>query len=378
MRFQDLIQELSLENFEADSRRLIRRLDRNQEQITCQFERLHRAKSGTHDNILSIYRREVAAVPRMDRAEELQFIMGIELLWRRLQTARRAAGFSKEEVERYPGTDDLRCGDCPPGRQRICMGCAPIELTPDMRARLRDRTQEFVASRNELMERNLGIVFRLLERYRYSGVPIEDLIQEANYSLFKAVQGFDFTRGVRFKTYAGYWVNQAFLAAIYNQSRTVRVPAYIQKAMKKIHDAASGRSFGLENVDAISEKSGVPIDLVRSALVGNRYTLSLNKAVDEDGSEMIDLVEDEDASVDPDFRESEQLAIHLNEAVGRLTEREQRVLSQRFGLDGEEARTLAEVGADLGISLERVRQIQKAALDKIRKGEEGVLLAQYA
>jgi RNA polymerase primary sigma factor len=258
------------------------------------------------------------------------------------------------------------------------MGCAPIELEADLRARLRDRTQEFVAARNELMERNLAIVFRLLERYRYSGVPIEDLIQEANYSMFKAVRGFDFTRGVRFKTYAGYWVNQAFLAAIYNQSRTVRVPAYIQKAMKKIHDATSGRSFGLENVEAISEKSGVPIDLVRSAMVGNRYTLSLNKAVDEDGSEMVNLVEGEDAAADPDFREAESLAAHLHEAVGRLSEREQRVLSQRFGLEGEPMRTLAEVGADLGISLERVRQIQKAALDKIRKGEEGALLAQYA
>lgn len=378
MRFQDLIEELSLDSFEEDCRRLIRRLDRNQEQVTCQFERLARPGGGSRDNVLSIYRREVAAIPRMDRAEELRFIMGIELLWRRLKKARRAAGFSKEEVERYPGTDDLRCGTCPPGRQRVCMGCAPIELDADLRARLRDRTQEFVATRNELMERNLGIVFRLLERYRYSGVPIEDLIQEANYSLFKAVQGFDFTRGVRFKTYAGYWVNQAFLAAIYNQSRTVRVPAYIQKAMKKIHDASNGRSFGLENVDAIAENSGVPIDLVRSALVGNRYTLSLNKAVDEDGSEMIDLVEDEDAAVEPDFNESTLLSGHLREAVGRLTEREQRVLTQRFGLDGEPSRTLAEVGAQLGISLERVRQIQKAALDKIRTGEEGELLAQYA
>jgi RNA polymerase primary sigma factor len=378
MRFQDLIQELTVETFEADSRRLIRRLDRNQEQITCQFERLQRYPAGSHDNILAIYRHEISAVPQMDRAEELKFIMGVELLWRRLQTARRAAGFSKEEVERYPGTEDLRCGTCPPGRQRVCMGCAPIELEADLRARLRDRTQEFVAARNELMERNLAIVFRLLERYRYSGVPIEDLIQEANYSMFKAVRGFDFTRGVRFKTYAGYWVNQAFLAAIYNQSRTVRVPAYIQKAMKKIHDATSGRSFGLENVEAISEKSGVPIDLVRSAMVGNRYTLSLNKAVDEDGSEMVNLVEGEDAAADPDFREAESLAAHLHEAVGRLSEREQRVLSQRFGLEGEPMRTLAEVGADLGISLERVRQIQKAALDKIRKGEEGALLAQYA
>ena len=131
MRFQDLIQELSLETFEDDCRRLVRRLDRNQEQVTCQFERLSSPKGGSRDNILAIYRREVSAIPRMDRAEELQFIMGIEFLWRRLKTARRAAGFSKEEVERYPGTDDLRCGTCPPGRQRVCMGCAPIEPTAE-------------------------------------------------------------------------------------------------------------------------------------------------------------------------------------------------------------------------------------------------------
>jgi len=378
MRFQDLTQELTVENFDEDSKRLIRRLDSNKTSILCQFDRKSKSTPRAGESVLSVYRREVSAIPQMDRAEEVAFVMGVELLWRRLQKARRAAGFTPEEVERYPGTDDLRCGSCPPGRQKVCMGCAPLELEAELRERLRARTQEFVAARNELMERNLSIVFRLLERYRHSGVPVDDLIQEANYSLFKAVQGFDFRRGVRFKTYAGYWVNQAFLAAIYNQSRTVRVPAYIQKAMKKIRDASNGRAFGMENVDALAEKSGVPIDLVRTALTGNRYTLSLNKTVDEDGSEMIDLVEGDDASDQPNFRESERLAEYLGRAVGRLTEREQRVLENRFGLQGGESLTLAEVGAQLGISLERVRQIQKAALEKIRKGDEGELLAQYA
>lgn len=378
MRFHDLIEELHVDTFDADARRLIRRLDRKEESVEFQFERSARRASGSRENILTMYRREVASIPRMDREEEVKFCMGVELLWQRLKTARRAAGFAKEEVERYPGTEPQDCGTCPPGRERVCMGCAPVDLEPALRIRLRDRTQEFVTARNELMERNLNIVFRLLERYRHSGVPIEDLVQEANYSLFKAVQGFDFTRGVRFKTYAGYWVNQAFLAAIYNQSRTVRVPAYIQKAMKKIHDASNGRSFGPENVQAVAEKSGVPIDLVRSALTGNRYTLSLNKPVDDEGSEMVDLVEDESQSVAPDLGEEQRLGHHLRHAVERLTDREQRVLQQRFGLDGEKPRTLAEVGAELGISLERVRQIQKAALDKIRKGEEGAVLAQYA
>ncbi len=377
MLFQELIQKLDLDDFDSSSQKVLLELDGENVNIEFSFER-SAVRSSQENNLLSMYRREVAAIPRMERKEEFDFCMGVEFLWMRLKMARAAAGFAEEEIHRYPGVDDLSCTTCPAGRERFCLGCAPIDLNSDLRARLRARTQEFVAARNELMERHLFIVFRLLERYRHSGVPMEDLVQEANFSLFKAVQGFDFKRGVRFKTYAGYWVLQAFLTAIYNQSRTVRVPAYIQKAMKKIRDASNGRDLQTDDVTRISKASGVPVDLVRTALSGNRYTLSLNRVVDEDGSPMMDMVEAKDGSLEPDFAEGARLSVHLADAVARLSDREQTVLRLRFGLSGQAPSTLAEVGERLGVSLERVRQIQKNALEKIRSGKGAVFLEQYS
>ncbi len=377
MLFTDLIQNLDLDDFDATSKKMLLKLDRSGEGVEFSFQRAG-SKSGQESNLLSMYRREVAAIPCMDRQEEVGFCMGVEFLWMRLKLARAASGFAEDEIHRYPGVDDLKCSTCPSGRERFCLGCAPVDLAGEIRARLRARTQEFVAARNELMERHLFIVFRLLERYRHSGVPMEDLVQEANFSLFKAVQGFDFKRGVRFKTYAGYWVLQAFLTAIYNQSRTVRVPAYIQKAMKKIRDASNGRDLSHADVARISKSSGVPADLVRTALAGNRYTLSLNRIIDEDGSPMMDMVEAKDGSLEPDFAEDRRLSYHLADAVSRLSDREQTVLTMRFGLMGDQPRTLAEVGKRLGVSLERVRQIQKNALEKIRSGKGAILLEQFA
>jgi RNA polymerase sigma factor (sigma-70 family) len=365
MQFSDLIQKLDPLDFEGISQKLLLEMDQSNESIIFNFERSYSRSSGETD-LVAIYRKEVSFIPRMDRKEELAFIMGVELLWRRLVAARIASGFNEDDVYRYPGIDDLNCSTCPPGRERFCLGCAPVDLKKRLRSNLRSRTQEFVAARNELLERHLFIVFRLLQRYRYSGVAAEDLVQEGNLSLFKAVQGFDFTRGVRFKTYAGYWILQAFLTSIYNQSRTVRVPAYIQKAMKKIRDASNGRMFSHADVNRLSKESGVSPDLIRTAISGNRYTLSLNRSINADGSPMMDLVEAENDSEDPDFSEEKKLSIHLADAVSRLSGREQVVLEMRFGLSGTSLHTLSEVGERLGVSLERVRQIQKAALEKIR------------
>lgn len=378
--FLDLVQDLHPDRFESDAARWLRKLDREGLAVDTDFPRKRRPHwPSANDNLLSFYRSEVQRVPVMSRDEELGFAMGVELLWRRLKKARHNAGFNACEIERWPNGAEDGCRSCPPGTERICFGCAPAGLPERARTHLRARHQEFVAARNELIERNLHIVFRLLERYRYAGVPVEDMIQEANYSLFKAVENFDFRRGVRFKTYATYWVNQAFLNAIYNQSRTVRVPAYIQKAMKKINDAVAGVGPAAENLEAISRESGVPLDLVEAALSGNRFTTSLDKAIDdEDGGRMADLVAAADAAPpDLDAQNTAVLGEHLDEAIRLLSQREQMVLRLRFGLDGENVHTLAEVGDRLNISLERVRQIQKGAIDKIRRSDKFELLEQY-
>lgn len=379
LHFDDLTALLDFEDFERSSQNLLRRMDEYEIQVDCSFERKpvtpRRSRSRAPE---AYYRWEVQRIPYMDREQERRFCMGVEFLWMRLKRARSAAGFSPEDVEKQPGLKDHPCENCGPDRLRICFGCAPSSLSAELRSRLRLRTKEFIQARNELIERNLHIVFRLLERYRSVGVPVEDLIQEANASLFKAVEGFDVSRGVRFKTYGSYWVNQAFLNAIYNQSRTVRVPAYIQKAMKKINDAATSVGANTFDQDALSRETGIPVEMVGTAMSGNRFTLSLDKSLDdEQGTRMVDLVEDENAGIDFESIEESRLSFHLEEALGHLSSREQLILRMRYGLEGEAIQTLAEVGDKLGISLERVRQIQKAALSKIRHGSKRDSLEQY-
>jgi len=374
--FSALTKGLQLETFEADAKSLLREMSAAQTRVTFHFERGE--SQGDFRGRLAEFQREVSRVPIMDRAEERLFAMGLEILWMRLQNARRAAGFSEEDINRYPDVSDSRCLRCAPGHEANCFGCSPDSCSAEDRAEIRNLTQELVTARNEMVERNLHLVFHLLHRYRHVSVAEEDLVQEANESLFRAVEGFDVSRGLRFKTYATYWVNQAFLNAIYNQSRTVRVPAYIQKAMKKIRTVADKVEGGFHNVDAIAEQADVARELVINTLNRNRFTLSLNTVVDaEQGSELVELMEGQDEAETPEFGESAAMVQHLNGAMDCLSQREQDVVTMRFGLGGIGIRTLAEVGRKLGISLERVRQIQRIALEKMRGGESGKLLSEF-
>ncbi len=372
--FLSLADGLTPETFDREAPRILDDLDRDEARVDLVFPR-RTPSTAARDP----YRSDLSRIPLLDRAQELQFCMAFELLTLRLRKAKRESGLPAEEVQRLPDASDHHCLDCAPGKEAHCFGCSPATCTALQRARIRRRTQDYVHARNELVERNLYLVFKLIEKYRHVGVPVDDLVQEANLSLFKAVENFDFRRGVLFKTYAGYWINQAFLNAIYNQSRTVRVPAYIQKAMKKLSHAASTRESGLADVAAAAREAAVDPDLAATAVRGNRYTTSLNRTLGEDdGVEMVDVLEAPAANAAGAREESERMRQHLFEAVAQLSQREQAVLQMRFGLRGAAIATLAEVGKRLGISLERVRQIQAGALDKIRRGIKGDSLEQFA
>ncbi|MDA1113918.1 MAG: sigma-70 family RNA polymerase sigma factor [Planctomycetota bacterium] len=374
--FSALTEDLQLESFEVAAKTLLEEMGVAKTRVTFDFER-GEAK-GDFRGRLADFQREVSKVPIMARPAEQKFSMGLELLWRRLQEARKLAGFTEEDIARYPDVTDSRCLRCAPGHETDCFGCSPDTCSAEDRAEIRSLTEELVVARNEMVERNLHLVFHLLHRYHHVSVPEEDLVQEANESLFRAVEGFDVSRGLRFKTYATYWVNQAFLNAIYNQSRTVRIPAYIQKAMKKIRTVAEKVEGGYYNVDAIADKAEVDRELVINTLNRNRFTLSLNTVVDSDqGSELVELMEGHDEAEAPEFGESDAMVHHLTGAMEQLSQREQDVVRMRFGLGGIDIRTLAEVGRKLGISLERVRQIQRVALEKMRGGESGKLLSEF-
>lgn len=301
------------------------------------------------------FRADVESILLLDREEEARLARRIEFLRLRLQGSLEAEGISAESwiESALRGTQ---------GSAQALLGKS------DLPARVCRRWMELHALRVELVERNLYLVLINVERYSHTSAHPTDLIQEANAALFRAVDGFDWRRGLLFRTYAVHWLNQAFRSHLYNFSNTVRVPVYLQKALKHVNDAKARLGDHKASVAKIAEESELTENLVESALSAVRSSRSLDAALDdENGGRLRDLL-DEGASPDPYRPELEEVSLHdgLHNAMGELSDRERFVVEQRFGLGLDRERTLSEVAADLGVSLERVRQIQVRAVLKLR------------
>jgi RNA polymerase sigma factor (sigma-70 family) len=300
------------------------------------------------------FRADVESILQLDRDEEARLARRIEFLRLRLQAALEAEGISAESwIE---------------SAQRGIQGSAQALLgKSDLPARVCRRWMELHALRVELVERNLYLVLINVERYAHTSAHPTDLIQEANAALFRAVDGFDWRRGLLFRTYAVHWLNQAFRSHLYNFSNTVRVPVYLQKALKHVNDAKARLGDHKASVREIAQESELAENLVESALSAVRSSRSLDAALDEEGGRLRDLL-DEGTAPDPYSPDLEDVSLQdgLRNAMGDLSERERFVVEQRFGLGIERERTLSEVASDLGVSLERVRQIQVRAIHKLR------------
>ncbi|MCK5940648.1 MAG: hypothetical protein KAI24_01665 [Planctomycetes bacterium] len=229
---------------------------------------------------------------------------------------------------------------------------------------------QFEELRNLYVEGALYIVLSTVNRYRNLGVDTQDLVQEGNASLFQAIDGFDWRRDVRFRTYAQYWVHQAVLKMLYNSSRTVRVPIWVQKVLGKIRRAQeAGRREGRELTPAeIAERIDVPESKVAWVLATRRYAVSLDAEIGgDDGANLGQMLPDEDQVPVPESIPPGDLGEVLQDVMADLPQREQGILRRRFGLDGDEPETLGEIAQDLGITAERVRQLQNAALGRIKR-----------
>jgi RNA polymerase primary sigma factor len=230
--------------------------------------------------------------------------------------------------------------------------------------------RQFEELRNLYLEGALYIVLGTVNRYRGLGVDTADLIQEGNSSLFQAIEGFDWRRDVRFRTYAQYWVHQAVLKMLYNSSRTVRVPIWVQKLLGKIRRAQDeGRRAGRELThQEIGEKVGVSAAKVDWILSTRRYAVSLDAELTPgEGNSLGQALADQSLVPIPESIPPGDLRAALDAAMEDLPPREQRILRRRFGLDGDEPQTLGEIASELGITAERVRQLQNAALGRIKK-----------
>jgi RNA polymerase primary sigma factor len=232
-------------------------------------------------------------------------------------------------------------------------------------------------AKSEMIERNLRLVFSIAQRYRGRGAPFEDLVQEGNIGLLRAVEKFDHRRGLKFSTYAVWWIRRSLANAVVD-ARTIRIPSNASDRLAAIHRAEhelERSAAGSPSTQAIAARTGLSVRRVQALREAATVTASLDEPVGEDGSALGDLIADRQA-VDP-WRHTEQRETHhqLWSMVGTLPDRHREVLLRRYGLRGEEPETHTEIGARLGVGEERSRQLEREALHRLRSLGDGGRLA---
>jgi RNA polymerase primary sigma factor len=296
----------------------------------------------------ALYLREVARNPLLTPREEIEYAQANE--------NGRAA---REELE---------------GRE--------VELSTEQRDELEKIATYGAWARRRLVECNLRLVVSVARKYIGRGLPFLDLVQEGNLGLDRAVDKYDWRKGFRFSTYAYWWIRQSVSRAVAEQARTIRLPVHVGEFLSSIAKAQRELATRLGREPALREVAeflDLPVARIEETLRAAKLPISLETPVGEDGETSVgDLVPDAEATDLENAAERSDLARRLDQALGEaLTERERAVLRLRFGLGGGEAQALGDIGQELGISRERVRQIEAEALRKLRRTDLRARLAEY-
>jgi len=226
------------------------------------------------------------------------------------------------------------------------------------------------AAREHLGRANTRLVVSIAKRYMGQGLPFPDLIQEGNVGLMRAVDKYDYKRGNRFSTYATWWIRQAITRALAQKTRTIRIPLHMTERIRQMYRTAQSleQSLGRRpSPEEIAEQMELPADTVRSMMDASQHAIALERPVGDDGdSEFGDFIEDQDSPSPVESATQHLLQETIEDVLSELTPRQSHILRLRFGLGGGEPHTLEEIANKFGLSRERIRQLEKEALRRLR------------
>ena len=304
-----------------------------------------------------MYLKEIGKVPLLSAEDEIEFALKME-----------AGAVAQEKIAIL----EKRIGNVDEAEE--------AEIREEIKS-LKEELEAGDEAKKRLAEANLRLVVSIAKRYVGRGMLFLDLIQEGNLGLIKAVEKFDHRKGFKFSTYATWWIRQAITRAIADQARTIRIPVHMVETINKLIRVSRQllQELGREPTpEEIAEEMKLPVERVREILKISQEPVSLETPIgEEEDSHLGDFIQDDNVPVPADAAAFTLLKEQLVEVLSTLTEREQKVLRLRFGLDDGRARTLEEVGKEFNVTRERIRQIEAKALRRLRHPSRSRKLKDY-
>jgi len=330
----------------------------------------------TSENLLWAYMKEVGRIPLLNREEERALTEEIQKGQRELVRRLLKLELKIDEL------DMIRKGERNVSDELMAVIMRTLEklkegkkISRDQRALLseiRSLYCRLTRLKGEMLKRNLRLVIKIAKGYMHSGMSLLDLVQEGNLGLMKAVAKYDYRRGYRFSTYATWWIRQSIQRAIVEKERTIRIPVHLMEKRQKLAKAYSymlKKRGRIPQPEEVAEKARVPVEVVQEALFSLPEAISLETPVGEDSS-LGYFIKDERTPSPLEVMEKKEVRQMAKKILSDLPPRQAEILRMRFGIGGDEEHTLEEIGRKFGISRERVRQLEKKGINRLRHSRE--------